>query len=216
MDITLGEFLEYLSTYNQRIFPMQYIAYILGVIIIILIFKPSKFSNQIISGILAFLCLWVALLFGLPFALEGELVGILTTVLFLLQGVLFIFNIVSPKFNYGLYSAPFTIIGLGFILYAMVGYPIFGYFLGHTYPQSMPFGLVPCPLTIFIFGTFMLTTTKIPKWLLILPILYSITAFFPIAMGILEDIGLLLSSLVCAPLIFWRDRRLSENSVSST
>lgn len=211
MDITIQEFLEYMSTYNQKIYPMQYGAYLLGAIVIVLILKPSRLSNRIISGILAFFCLWVAFIYGLPFALAGELFGIVSTIIFALQGLFFISQVVHPKLIFGFYSRSFTIIGFVFILYALVGYPILNWLLGHTYPKSLPFGLAPCPVVVFLFGILMLTQKRVPKLLLFFPFLYSVTGFFPISMGILEDVGLLLSGLICAPLILRRDHRLPKN-----
>lgn len=207
MDITSQEILDYMASYNIKIFPMQYIAYFLGLVIVILILKPSKLSDRMITGIHAFLCLWVAFVFALPFAMQGELIGMTTAIVFGMQGLLFVWQVFKPRVNYGIDSTLFTTIGLIFILYAMVGYPIIGNILGHTYPASLPFGLAPCPLTVFIFGTFMLTRKKMPMIILVLPLLYSITGFFPIMIGLLEDIGLVLSGLVCAPLILWREHR---------
>jgi hypothetical protein len=205
MDITSQEILDYMASYNIKIFPMQYVAYFLGLLIVILIFKPSKLSDRMISGIHTFLCLWVTFVFALPFAMQGELIGTTTAIVFGMQGLLFVLQVFKPRVNYGIDSTLFTTIGLIFILYAMVGYPIIGNILGHTYPRSLPFGLAPCPLTVFIFGTFMLTRKSFPVWLLVFPILYSITGVLPILLGLHEDIGLVLSGLVCTPLILWRE-----------
>lgn len=215
MDITLQEFLNYLSTYNQRIFPMQYIAYVLGLIVLILIAWPIKQSNQVISGILAFLYLWVALIFGLPFALKGELVGIMTTIVFLIQGFIFTWFVIRPAFNYGYHSLIFSINGFAFIVYAMVGYPLFGIVLSHRYPESMAFGLTPCPLSIFTFGTLMLTQRRIPIWIWVLPVLYSISGVFPIRMGILEDIGLVISGIIFATMLIIRDHLKRTGNINA-
>jgi len=89
----------------------------------------------------------------------------------------------------------------------MVGYPVVGYILGHIYPRALPFGLAPCPTTVFTFGLFMLTDKKIPKPFLVIPLLLSISAIVPVSIGILEDIGLIIAGLVGTPMLLLRDRK---------
>lgn len=204
-NLSIETFLDYLTTYNEAIFPMQIFAYILGIIAVIFAFKETRLASRIISSILALMCLWVGLGFGLPFALQGEIIGILTATLFSILGALFVWQAIRPGIVFGTSSKSFTWLGFLFISFAMVGYPILGYFVGHVYPQSMSFGLTPCPLAIFTLGLFMLTSKKVPRVLLILPFFYSISGVIPFALGIPEDLGLVFSGLVCVPLIYLRD-----------
>lgn len=93
------------------------------------------------------------------------------------------------------------------IAYAMIVYPVIGTVLGHGYPSSPSFGVAPCPTTIFTFGLLLCTNARVPKSLLVIPLIWSLIGFYAaVSLGIREDIGLLLAGLVCAGLIFWRDR----------
>ncbi|HIH96477.1 MAG TPA: hypothetical protein HA348_03170 [Thermoplasmata archaeon] len=94
------------------------------------------------------------------------------------------------------------------IIYDMVIYPVLGCLLGHGYPQSPCFGVAPCPTTIFTFGLLLLSDKKFPKYILLIPLIWSIIGFnAAISLSILEDIGLLIVGLLGTFMILYRDRK---------
>ena len=100
----------------------------------------------------------------------------------------------------------YSIVGGILLLYSLLIYPILGYFLGHVYPYSPTFG-APCPTTIFTFGLLLWTDGKFPKYLLIIPVIWSIVGFSAaFQWGVLEDIMLLISALVATAMIFYRNK----------
>ena len=97
-------------------------------------------------------------------------------------------------------------VGWAFVVYAMVVYPIIGALSGHGYPNSPAFGLVPCPTTIFTFGLLLWSDRKVPKYLLVLPFVWSLIGFTAaLTLGIREDYGLLVAGLVGTAMLIWRD-----------
>jgi hypothetical protein len=100
----------------------------------------------------------------------------------------------------------------------MIVYPILGMLLGHGYPRSPSFGVAPCPTTIFTFGLLLLTNAKVPKSLMVIPFLWSLLGISAsYQLGIHEDIGLLVASVLSVGLLFWRDRTaLHGNSGTRT
>jgi hypothetical protein len=95
----------------------------------------------------------------------------------------------------------------------MIIYPVIGIFLGHGYPNSPCFGIAPCPATIFTFGLLLWTDKKVPKYVLIIPLLWSFLG--PIAamkLGIREDIGLLVAGVTGTVLLIVRDRAADGTS----
>ena len=50
---TVEQFFDVFGAYNTSIWPVQGVAYLLGIVILILAFRESKISTQIVSGILA-------------------------------------------------------------------------------------------------------------------------------------------------------------------
>ena len=66
---TLEQLLDLFAVYNARIWPMQIVAYLLGIAGFVLAFRRGNLSNRLIPAILAFFWLWVAFVFWLPNAL---------------------------------------------------------------------------------------------------------------------------------------------------
>jgi hypothetical protein len=207
MSFTLEILLDTFERYNLAIWPMQVFAYVLGITALFLAIKRTRYSNSIIAGILSFLWLWTAVEFFLlsfaPVYSPAYVFGLL----FIIQGVLFLAGVFKPRISFGFKADVYSIMGLLFIAYAMVGYPVLGYFLGHRYPQSPPFGLVPCPTTIFTFGLLLMADRKVPKLFLAIPLLWALGGFMPVSVGILEDIGLIIAGLAGTAMILYRDRR---------
>jgi hypothetical protein len=206
--ITGEQLLEVFAAYNPQIWPMQFVAYLLGVAAVYLAVRKTAFSARGIPAILAFFWLWVALLFWLPSVLQGFTPGYFFIAIFMIQGLFFVMYAIKPRLHFGFQPGLTTWMGLGILLYALVGYPLVGALVGHTYPRMSPFGLTPCPVVTFTFGLLLLTDQKVPKGLLILPFLYALTGFVWISIGMWEDIGMILSGLVGTGSIWYRDSRM--------
>jgi hypothetical protein len=102
------------------------------------------------------------------------------------------------------------IIGALLVIYSMAGYPVIEYLLGRGYPNLLPFGLVPCPMTVFTLGIF-LWSNKRPNWyIIVVPILYSLSGVVPIMIGIVEDIGLVASGLITILMVSYWNRVKKE------
>jgi hypothetical protein len=72
-------------------------------------------------------------------------------VLFILQSILFaIPGVFQNKLSFRFHAALYGISGIILLLFALVIYPVVGYFPGQVYPSSPTVGL-PCPATIFHF-----------------------------------------------------------------
>lgn len=128
--------------------------------------------------------------------------------LFILQGGLFLFSgIMKREISFG-YRRDLSGYAGGLLLaYGLIVYPVVGYFMGHVYPYSPTFG-APCPTTIFTFGLLLWTTTHVWWYLLIIPGLWSLMGFTAaMNLGIREDIGLLISGIVCTALLTVRKNR---------
>ena len=206
------------AAYNAQIWPMQIVAYLLGIAGFVLAFRKSNLSNRLIPAILAFFWLWVALMFWLPSAGQGFAPGYIFAGLFLIQGLLFLRQAWRSKLVFGYQASLTAWAGIFFVLYALAGYPLFGMLIGHTYPYASPFGLTPCPLVAFTFGLLLLTVQKIPKVLLIVPLFYAFSGFLWVSIGMVEDIGMILSGLVGIGLIWARDSKSAspEPSLNSS
>src|SRR5207344_1316571 len=89
--------------------------------------------------------------------------------LFIIQGALFIYFAFCKR-NISFHFRPdiYGITGSFLILFALIIYPVLGYFLGHNYPAAPTFGL-PCPTTIFTFGILLFADNIVPIVLIMIP-----------------------------------------------
>jgi hypothetical protein len=211
LPFSLEEFLSIFEVYNRSIWPMQIVLYLLALIAVIFAVKKTTSSNKTISGILAFLWLWTGLVYHLSYFTSINKAAYVFGVLCIAQGLIFIYTgVFRSSLSFQFQPDVKGIIGSIFILYALVIYPLLGYLLGHVYPASPTFG-APCPTTIFTFGLLLLTDKAFPKYVLAIPLLWSIVGFTAaLSLTIREDIGLLIAGLLGTLLIFLRRNRPSS------
>jgi hypothetical protein len=202
----LEQLLNDFAKYNLAIWPMQIIVYILGIVALCLAIRQTRYSSRIVAGVLSFLWLWIAIVprwldptRGLS-VIDGYYVPLSA-----LQGVMHLADVFRPRVSFGSHRDAYSIAGILFIGYAMVGYPVVAHLLGRGYPQSPPFGLVPCPTMVFTVGLLLLADPKVPKRFLAAPFLWGIIGFFAPLIGLWEDIGLFIAGVVGVPLIIIRD-----------
>jgi hypothetical protein len=204
---TTEQLLATFEGYNLDMWPMQVVAYLLGIVALFFAVKRTQGSSRITLAILSFLWLWTGIVFCVfylgPLFAPGYGMG----VLMIIQGVLFSASVMKPRASFHFGPNAYSIVGILFIAYAMIGYPLVGQFLGHNYPRMLPFGLVPCPTTVFTFGLFMMSDRKVPKYLLLIPVLFTIVAVVPVSRGVLEDVGLIIAGVVGTVMILYRDSK---------
>lgn len=202
---------KYFAQYNLGIWPMQIVAYVLCLIVLFVAVKKFKYSDQTISAILAFLWLWLGIMFLLPAGAVSPLFYV-SAALFIIQGVLFLVSITRPIVSYRVGTDASSLTGLVLIVYATIFYELVGYAVGHTYPQSLTLGAFPCPTTIFTLGLFLCTASKVPKYLLIAPGLFALFGIAGPSLGIVEDLGLFISGILAVAMLVYRDRTLTPKS----
>ena len=208
LPFTIDQFLGVFEQYNQAIWPIHIAAYILGIVVIILAARSTRYADQIISVVLACLWAWMGVVYHLMYFSTINPAALGFGVLFIIQAILWLFfGVVRPKLVFQIDTNPYAITGMVLIVYAMLIYPLIGTLLGHGYPRSPSFGVAPCPTTIFTFGLLLCTSARVPRTVLIIPFIWSLIGFVAaITLGIREDIGLLMASVLCVGLLLWRDR----------
>jgi hypothetical protein len=208
LPFTIDQFLGVFEHYNQAIWPMHIVAYILGIAVIILAAKETRYSNQMICVALACFWGWMGIVYHLMYFSTINRAALGFGILFIIQAILWlVFGVVRPKLAFRVEANPYALTGLALIAYAMLIYPLLGTLLGHGYPHSPSFGVAPCPTTIFTFGLLLCTSARVPKTVLVIPFIWSLIGFSAaLALGIREDIGLLVAGMLSVGLLLWRDR----------
>jgi len=206
LPFTADQFLEIFKSYNESIFPIQIVFYLIAAIALFLLFSSAD-KSRIISLILSFFWLWIGIVYHIIYFSKINKAAYLFGSLFILQGIIFfIYGIVSNKLILRYNKNILNKTGIIIISYALIIYPVLGYLLGRPYPYSITIGL-PCPTTIFTFGILLFSEKKIPFAALIIPLLWSITGFtVALNFSIFEDFGLILSGLISFTLLTIQNR----------
>jgi Family of unknown function (DUF6064) len=206
---TLEQFLAVFKNYNQAVFPMQIVLYLISAVVIYLVIKPNPTSDKIISIILSFLWFWMGIVYHTIFFTVINKAAYLFGGLFIVQGILLlVFGVFRNRLSFQFKKDKYGITGITLIIFALIIYPVLGYFFGHIYPSSPTFGL-PCPSTIFTFGLLLMNTKKCPITILIIPFIWSVIGFMAaFQFGILEDTGLIVASIIAVSLLIYRNKTL--------
>ena len=136
--------------------------------------------------------------------------------LFVIQGAYLLYSGVHhDRLRFGLGGGPTVWIGAALVIYAAILYPLIGMWTGHVYPEIPVFGVTPCPVTIFTFGMFLLTTQPISRWLLVIPFIWSlIGGSAAVLLHVPLDWLLLVSGFITVLLIIVRDRAVQRLAAS--
>lgn len=205
---TVQQFLQVFKEYNLAVWPMQIVFYVLSIAIVYLAMRQSKKLDAIINVILAFLWIWMGIIYHFGFFSTINKAAWFFGSFCVLQGFIFLYyGVLKSKLTFAYNRDVFGISCLIMIVYALVIYPVIGYFAGHAYPYAPTLGL-PCPTTIFTLGMLLLASCRVPVWVMVIPLLWSVvgtSAAFNF--GIREDAGLLISGIMAAALIVYRNRK---------
>ncbi len=212
LSFSIEEFLLVLESYNLDIWPLQIVVYVLIILVLFFSLKPTKYSTKIVLSILSFLWLFNGIVFCFLYWAPTHIFGYIFGVCCVVQGLMFIYSISKSDITMSSPDKTYTLTGILFVLYAIIGYQIFGYYLGHIYPEFFSVGLVPCPTTIFTLGIFLIINKSIPIKYFVIPLMISLGGFLAAYNGIYEDIGLIIAGIISTILIYKEMRRLKERS----
>jgi hypothetical protein len=209
LPFTPEQFLAVFTEYNVAIWPSQIVAYLLGGMAVLLLFWQTAGSSRVIAAVLTAMWIWTGVFYhGIWFSQINKSAYLFAT-LFIIEGCgLFFAAAYGSQLRFGFRRDTATCVGATFVGYAAIVYPLIGMATGHRYPAVPMFGVTPCPVTIFTFGMLLLTIGPVPRWLLIIPVIWSlIGGSAAILLAVPQDWLLLLSGFVAVPLIFVRDNR---------
>jgi hypothetical protein len=212
LSFTPEVFFSLFEQYNRAIWPGQFLAYGLGFIALLLAFRPFPHRDRIIGAVLAASWLWIGIVYHSQYFTQINFIAPLFAVLFVLQGLLFnwtlaLRGLVAFRFRRDLFGWT----GLGFAIFAMVGYPLLGWLAGHGWPRSPVFGVTPCPTTIFTWGILLLVAGRTPLHLTVIPLIWSLiggSAAWLLAVP--EDATLPVAALIACVLIVWKNRQAAR------
>ena len=206
---TVEQFFDVFGSYNTAIWPAQVLAYLLGMAALALAFRESKLSTRIVTGILAFFWVWMGVFYHIVHFSMINPAAWIFGFFYILQGLLFLLiGTVFGRLAFRFIPKPLPVIGVCFILYAMVAYPLLGIRFGHSYPRAPMFGVAPCPTTIFTFGILLWATKPVPAYLLVIPLLWSIVGMSAaVNLQVAQDYGLVVAGFIGTALTLIQNRK---------
>jgi hypothetical protein len=216
LPFSIEQFLGVFQSYNQAVWPMQAVAYLLGLAAVVLALRKVRHSDRFIAGTLSFFWLWTGVMYHLVFFSRVNPAAKVFGILFVIQGLLFLWTgAVRGRISFAPRSAAHYWAGALFIIYSVVIYPLLGALQGHGYPQSPSFGITPCPVTIFTFGLLLWAAPSLPKHLLVIPLVWSLVgASAALGLGIREDLGLLAAGVIGTAMLVKSGRKKEMQSAT--
>lgn len=216
LPFTREQFFGAFAAYNTAVWPVRMVAYVLGLAVVSALLRPSPMGHRLVAGSLAAMWIWTGVAYhGLFFAPINP-VALAFGALFVAQGVLFVIaGVAGRRLDFGYTTGIASTIGWALVVYAALIYPLLGQWSGHVYPAQPTFGITPCPVTLFTFGVLLLTSAPVPRWLLIIPLAWSLvggSAAFMLAVP--QDWPLLFSGVTIVLLVL-RDRRRARSHATS-
>jgi hypothetical protein len=203
----LNQFLATFGRANTAVWPMQIVWYLAAVAMVGLALWPVRRSSRLICALAAAYFAWVGIAYfawqmpGMHFASWWAAVFTLQAVLLVIAGVVRSDLVIRPRKDLA------SGLGAVFIAYALVGYPLVGLAGGHALRALPVLGLSPCVTAVFFFGLLLWAVPPAPKYVLLVPLAWSLGAAPPdLARGVAGDYGMLAAALITGGLIIWRDR----------
>jgi hypothetical protein len=214
LPFTVEQFFGVFGSYNEAIWPAQIIAYGLGVLAVILAIRGSRNAGMVISTILSLFWVWMGVFYHIVHFSTINPAARLFGIFFVLQGLLLVLiGGIRKKLSFRSGLDPYGAVGWCFIVYAMLVYPLIGGALGHTYPEAPMFGVAPCPATIFTFGLLLWARGRVPVYLLLIPLLWSLVGVSAaLGLGVPQDYGLGIAGILGMILIVHRNRLLKKTA----
>ena len=211
---SVEEFMNVFCRYNSDFAYMPVTMYVLGAAVLVLLFRSAPGGNRIISGILAFLWIWMGAVYHLVYFSSINRASLGFGVLVILQGLVFLlFGTLLGRIDFRPVPGFRGAAGTLFLIYALVLYPLLGHLLGHVYPASPLFGMAPCPTTIFTFGLLLLTRGRIPLYVALIPFLWALVGLSAaVNLHIYEDFGLIIAGTTGAVILITGNRKFRTNT----
>jgi hypothetical protein len=205
LPFTREQFLEVFARYNEAIWPLQLVAALLGLAIVVVTVRSPRTGSRWAAAGLALMWLWTGVLYhGIHFARINP-AATAFAVLFGLQAALLARAAWRGRQGAGERASGLRRwFGAALVAYAALLYPLVGRIAGHAYPAQPVFGVTPCPVTLFTLGILLLGAQPVPRQLLVIPALWSLVggsaAFL---LGMPQDWPLLVGGLAAVALA-WR------------
>jgi hypothetical protein len=206
LPFTAEQFFALFAHYNLAIWPLQLVACALGLAAVVLAARLTPLAGRAVAGILAAFWLWDGAIYHLVFFRQINPIASLFGLFFVVEaGLLLAYGVAWRRLAFRARADAAGVVGALFIGYALVVYPLIGLLLGHGYPRVPLFGVAPCPTPIFTFGMLLWAGGRVPRVLLVIPLLWAlIGTSAAVSLGVPQDFGLAAAGTLGTAFALWR------------
>jgi Family of unknown function (DUF6064) len=159
--------------YNTEIWPVQLLALAAGLVILVLLYRPTPWSGRIIAALLAACWAFVAWAYFHERYATINLAAPTYALAFAAQAVLLVLvGVVLNRLSFAKRGTPLSQAGRALFLAGLIIYPLMPAVFGRPWLQSELFGIAPDPT---VFGTLgVLVAADRMRWeLMVIPVLWS-------------------------------------------
>jgi hypothetical protein len=174
LPFTSAEFYSNFADYNRAVWPAPAVAGGLAAVAILAVFRRPNVAAPVMTAVLALMWAFTGIAYQLIFFTRINPAAYVFGALFLIEaGLIAHYGFRRKVFVFGVKQGRDILVGLALIAYAVVLYPMIGTLAGHNYPAAPMFGITSCPVTIFTFGMLMMTRERLPRLVLVIPLLWA-------------------------------------------
>lgn len=204
------QFYEVFGAYNEAVWPAQMFLLAVAVTAFALVFRPRPWSGVVIAGSLGFLWAWLALAYHLAFFSRiNPLAFVFSGASFAGALVFLWLGVVRRQLRFSWHRGPRSIAGLALVVFALVVYPVWSWYAGHSYPNMPTFGL-PCPTTIYTVGVLAFLVPSYPRSLFVVPVLWCfVGGQAALLLGVPQDFALFVAGTFGLVLLAWSKASVS-------
>ncbi len=197
LPFTREQFFKVFSAYNTAVWPAQFVLGILAAALLVLVLGFPEKAGRTVSFGPAFLWAWLSIAYHLAFFWAVNPAVPLFVAISMGSAIAFAWvGGIRGRLQFERGISFRMLLGLAVAVFALVGYPVMGVFMGHRYPATPTFGL-PCPTTIFTIGILLMATSNQSRILVIGPVVWAVIgAFAAFVLGVKQDLALVLMAVL--------------------
>lgn len=167
------QFMLAFSIYNGAVWPLQLVVHAFGVLMLVLLLRPSRRSDAANLIVVAAMWIWTGAVYHIGFFSRINPVAVVFGGLFVVQGLLLLRAVSNGTVAFGTARGLPRTLGWSFLAYSILLYPAIGFLSGAHYLDLPAFGVTPCPVTLTTFGLLLLAWPA-PRHLFFIPVAWAL------------------------------------------
>jgi len=196
------------ALYNAAVWPAQAVALALALIAVWLSVWPRRGAGRAVGVLLAAGWLWCGLVFFPRYLAQLDFMAPVYGWAFVTQAGLLLWALVWRPLRPRAPARAAGVAGLALAFLAVCGLPLVSGLGEAGFAAARVVGIVPGPTVIFTLALLLLAEGRVPRLLLIVPLLWcGVAAVTGWALGVPESLAVVLLALPAVGLLLWPARR---------